>query len=105
MTKKKTTKITAKQVDHVAALANLKLEPKQGARFQKQLSSVLEFVSTINQPHAQKTPETTQVTGLSNVTREDSIDKDRILSQEQALKNAPRSHKGYFVVSQIIDQS
>ena len=47
---------------------------------------------------------TTQVAGLLNVYRDDTIDESRILSQEDALKNTPASHNGYFKVPAILDK-
>jgi len=45
-----------------------------------------------------------QVTGLENATREDEVQEERMFTQEEALRNAPRTHNGYFVVDQILDK-
>jgi Asp-tRNA(Asn)/Glu-tRNA(Gln) amidotransferase C subunit len=41
---------------------------------------------------------------LSNITRPDEVDESSMLSQQQALANAPKHHKGYFVVARIIEK-
>jgi len=46
--------------------------------------------------------ETSQVTGMENVFREDEIKPS--LSQDEVLANAPRKYKGYFVVEAIFEE-
>lgn len=91
----------AVDIGHIAKLANLKLTLAQLKKFQKQLPSVLEYVSKVQQLNTAKIPETSQVTDLSNVVREDKVDSSRMLSQAESLSNARASHKGYFVVKSI----
>jgi len=43
--------------------------------------------------------------GLKNVTREDKIDETRMLSQKEALSQAKKTHKGFFVVPAVIHKS
>ncbi|MBI5620037.1 Asp-tRNA(Asn)/Glu-tRNA(Gln) amidotransferase GatCAB subunit C, partial [Candidatus Gottesmanbacteria bacterium] len=48
-------------------------------------------------------PETSQVTGSENVFRDDEVDAGRILTQEEALSNAKRTHNGFFVVKSVFE--
>jgi Asp-tRNA(Asn)/Glu-tRNA(Gln) amidotransferase C subunit len=40
-----------------------------------------------------------------NVLREDVVEEKRMFTQEEALSNAKKTHQGFFVVDQLIDQS
>jgi aspartyl-tRNA(Asn)/glutamyl-tRNA(Gln) amidotransferase subunit C len=96
-------KITKSQVKHVAKLANLQLTSKQVDKFQSQLSSVLEYVSKIQNLDTSGVKETAQVTNLENITREDEVDEKYMLTQEQALGNAKKTHDGFFVVDHLLN--
>ena len=75
-------------VSHIAKLANLPLTEEEKKKFEKQLEETLSYIS--------------QVTGLENVERDDITTPS--LTQEQALKNAPKTEKGFFVVESILKQ-
>lgn len=96
---KKKTILTEKEVRHVANLANLKLTPKELKKFQKQLSSILEYVNQLDKLNTKNVEPTSQVTGLENVFREDKVTPS--FSQEEALSNAPKRHKGFFKVNAV----
>ena len=83
-------------VKHIAKLANLTLKPGEEAKFKKQFADTLKTVSLINELDTSNIESTSQVTGLTNVTREDVIDKSRILTP-------PKTNDGYFVVPSIFN--
>ena len=89
-------------VQHVAKLANLKLEENETSRFEKQLSEVLEMIEKLKEVNTKDVPPTSQVTGLENVTREDVAEPS--LSQEEALSNAKNTHNGLFQVKGIFEE-
>ena len=90
-------------VDHIAKLANLPLTSEQEKALQKTLTDTLEYVSQIQLLNTDNISETNQVTNLHNVYRKDKITPERVLSQSEALSNAKKTHKGYFVVSAVIE--
>lgn len=96
-------KLTQKGVLHVAKLANIRLTEEQIKKFTAQLSSVISYVSKIQELDTKKIQETSQVTNLENVLREDKVEPERVLSQEDALRNTKRTHNGYFVVDSVFD--
>lgn len=98
-----TMKISSPDVQKVAALANLKLTEKQIQKFAQQLSSVIGYVSKVQKLDTSSVPETSQVTGSENVFREDEVDAGRMLTQEEALSNAKRTHNGFFVVNALFE--
>lgn len=97
------TALTLDDVRHVAKLAHLTLTDEQLELFRSQLSSVLEYMSKIQTLDTKNVVETSQVTGLENVFREDVVEEARMLSQDQALSNAKRKHNGYFVVDALFE--
>lgn len=103
MSKKKSA-ITLDDVTHVAKLASLPLTDEEALLYQQHLTSIIEYISKINALDTQNVPETNQVTGLTNVFRQDKIDEERMLTQDQALSNAQNTHNGYFVVPILINQ-
>ena len=96
-------KITGQVVEKIAKLAHLTLTPSQQQQFTQQLSPVIDYVSKIQALDTTNVPETSQVTGLENVLREDEVDAGRMLTQEEALSNAKRTHNGFFVVKAIFE--
>ncbi|MBL7159108.1 Asp-tRNA(Asn)/Glu-tRNA(Gln) amidotransferase subunit GatC [Candidatus Microgenomates bacterium] len=92
-------KLSIDEVNHVAKLANLKLTPKELKKFQKQLSSILEYVNQLKELDTKNVEPTSQVTGLENVFREDEVKPS--MSQEESLSNAKETHNGFFKVKAI----
>lgn len=93
--------LTPDQVKHIASLAKLNLSEKDLARFQKDLSAILDLVNKLQEVDTSGVEPTSQVTGLTNVFREDVLTSS--LSQKDALSNAQTTHKGYFVVPAIFE--
>lgn len=90
-------------VGKVATLANLSLTALQKQTFTRQLSSVIGYVSKVQKLDTSSVPETSQVTGSENVFREDAVDVSRMLTQDEALSNAKRTHNGFFVVNALFE--
>lgn len=88
-------------VRHIADLARLPLTDEEVQKFKGQLSSTLEYIDQLNQVDTSKVAFPPQITGLENVLRDDEVTPS--LSQEEALSNAPKKHKGYFVVKAIFE--
>lgn len=97
----KAKKLTIDDVKHVAKLANLTLSQEELALFIVQLSAILDFVSKLQKIDTKSIKETSQVTGLENVFREDEIDAARMLSQQDALANTKETHNGFFKVPSV----
>ena len=87
---------------HIAKLANLPLEKHEIEKYEKQLSVILAYIEKLQKVNTDNVTETSQVTNLENVTREDSTSPS--LSQEQALSNSKSQHNGSFKVKAIFEQ-
>ncbi len=66
-------KLTPEQVDHIAGLARLELAPEEKAVFQKQLSSIIEYVDQLAKVDTGKVEPMTHSLSLENVVRPDEI--------------------------------
>lgn len=96
--------VTKKDIDHIAKLANLPLTVEQTEELTQQVGVTVQYVSQLQSLSTEGVIETSQVTGLENVFREDEIDTTRMFTQEVALRNAKRIYNGFFVVDQILEE-
>lgn len=85
----------------VAKLADLEISEKEVDKFEKQLSSILDYIENLKKLNTENIEETSQVTALENVTREDFSSPS--LPQEEALLNADKKHNGFFEVEAILE--
>lgn len=91
-------------VKKISLLAKIPLSEDELETLANGFSETMKVVDTLNSVDVGMVEPTHHTTGLTNIFREDIVDESRMFSQEQALKNGKRTHNGYFVVDQIIDQ-
>jgi aspartyl-tRNA(Asn)/glutamyl-tRNA(Gln) amidotransferase subunit C len=98
-------KITEKEVRYVAELANLKLTEAEIARFEADLSGILDHFDKLNEIDTTGVSPMTQVlfeAGESATLREDVPVEP--LGNQAALANAPQPGAGYFKVPKVIER-
>ena len=93
--------ITLEVLKHIAKLARLEIPENLENQFLTQVESILEYFKILSQSNTQGVEPTYQVTGLTNVLRDDVIDTSRMFTQAESLANAPRSKNGYFVTTSV----
>lgn len=86
-------------IKQLAKLANLPLTQKQLEDLENSIPSVVAYMDEIKNLDVDDIPETSRVTEESNVFREDVVTAS--LTQEEALSNAKKTHKGFFVVPNV----
>ena len=101
---KNRTKITKKQIQHIANLANIPVTDTEQEKLRVAFDETLTTIAELQSVNIKNTEPTHQVTGLINVLREDIVDSEHMFSQQQALANAKQIHNGYFVVPRIIEE-
>jgi len=94
-------KLSVAQVEHIAELAKLSLTNDEKARFQEQLSAILEYAERLQALDTSAIPPTATVLPLRNVMRADEP-RDS-LSREDVLANAPQSEADSFRVQAVMD--
>tara|TARA_B100000614_G_C14252831_1_gene371572 strand:+ start:174 stop:452 length:279 start_codon:yes stop_codon:yes gene_type:complete len=82
-------------------LARIELTPEEEQRLAPQLGEVLQYIEKLNELDVSDVEPTAHATPLSNVMREDEPRES--LSQEEALRNAPKTANGLFVVPKIVE--
>ena len=92
--------LTLSDVEHVATLARLGLRDDEKERLREQLSSILQHIDVLNQLDTSAISPTAQVVDLDNVLRDDIVQPS--LSQEDVLRNAPRSRDGFIEVRAVM---
>lgn len=95
-------KLKKKDVLHIAQLSNLKLTEDEIKKFTPQLDKIIEFVASLSKVNTDDVVATSQTTGLTNVTREDVVQVENILTQEQALSGTDKTHNGMIKVAKIL---
>jgi len=88
----------------IASLANIPLDKREVEYFTDQFNKTLEIVDELTQLDTTNVAATYNVTKLTNVFREDEINKRHVLSAESALSNAKNEYNGFFVVPQILNE-
>ncbi len=96
-------KIKLEKIEEIADLAMLPVNKQEKDKFVGQFSKTIEVMDQLNEIKTEGVEPTAQVTGLTNVWREDEIDEARVLAQEEALSQARKTYKGYFVVDRLIE--
>jgi len=88
-------------VRKTAVLARLQLSEEETAKFQAQLSQVLDHVEKLKQVDVSAVEPTAHANAVYNVFR---ADKPRPgIGAEVALRNAPRAANGLFIVPKVIE--
>ena len=67
-------KLDVQEIEWIAKLARLELNNKEKKMYAEQLSVVLDYVEMLNDVDTEVVEETSQVTGLEDVVREDVIE-------------------------------
>jgi len=88
-------------VRYTAGLARLNLSEAEAAKFQAQLSQVLEYVEKLKEVDVSQVEATAHANPVFNVVRED--EPRGWFSPKEALANAPRQGNGLFVVPKVIE--
>ena len=93
-------KLTKEEVLHIAKLSRLTLTDEQVERFSNQMSGVLEYVGQLNEVDTDNVEETSQVTGLENVYRDDEV--KQFDKQKDLVAQAPASEDNQVKVPNVL---
>ena len=94
-------KLTLAQVEHIAELAKLSLSDEEKARYQEQLSAILEYAERLQAVDTTAIPPTATVLPLRSVMRADEP-RDS-MSRDGVLGNAPQAEAECFRVQAVLD--
>lgn len=94
--------ITRETVAHIAELSRITLSEEETDALTEQLDEILGAIAKVGEVASQDVPATSHPVPLTNVTRADEI-RD-VLTQEEALQNAPDQEDGKFRVTAILGE-
>jgi aspartyl-tRNA(Asn)/glutamyl-tRNA(Gln) amidotransferase subunit C len=101
-------KITQKDVEYVASLANLELSPTEREGLEKDLNSILDYIDMLAEVDTGNVGPMSEIqTTSGNENAVDSLRDDESrssLSRELALNNAPQSDGSFFRVPKVIER-
>ena len=88
-------------VKYVAHLARLSLSPEEEQKIGAQLGHILGYIEKLKEVDVTGVEPTAHAFPLVNVTRPDEVRPS--LSNEEALRNAPSTANGLFIVPKIVE--
>lgn len=94
-------KLTRDDVLHLASLARISLSDDEVIEFSEELSEILQYVEMLSGVDVAGLKPTNQVTGLTNVVREDEV-KDYGYAPADLLKNVPATQDSQLKVKRMI---
>ena len=93
--------IDSSTVDKLADLAKLEFDKKAKEEIIQDLNKVLAFVDKLNELDTDKIEPLTYMSEETNITRADEV--KQIISQKEALSNAPQKDSDYIIVPKVLD--
>lgn len=94
--------ISRTEVEHVAHLARLHLEPDEIERMREQLSNILDAIETLRDVDTSQVGPTASVIELENVMRDDEARPG--LVRDAALANAPLRDDPFLRVPTVLEE-
>lgn len=88
-------------VKYVAHLARLNLSPQEEEKLGGQLNNILGFIEKLKEVDVTRIEPTAHAFPMVNISRPDVVRPS--LSNAEALRNAPASAAGLFVVPKIVE--
>ena len=94
-------KLSLQEVEHIATLARLRLTQQEKEKYGGQLSGILDYMKKLQAVDTAGVETTSQVTGLTNIRREDEIKESGIAAE--IISGAPSQAGGYLKIPKIFE--
>ncbi len=94
-------KISTKDVEYVAGLAQLALDDAAKERLAREMDEILSYMDKLNELDTANVEPMMHAMEMTNVFREDVVGES--LPREIALRDAPQHDGEYFIVPKILD--
>lgn len=96
-------KISEETVDHIAHLARLEFEGERKVEMMANLERIITFMDKLQEVNTDNVEPLIFMSDEVNVLREDI--SEVTLTQEEALRNAPRKDSDYFRIPKVLDKN
>lgn len=90
-------------IEHIAKLARLHLTSQEKEEYENQLSSILEYVNTLQELDTDNVPELQHAIDVTNVFREDTIEGCVPNVRERAIENFSNRKDDLLQVQAVFD--
>lgn len=97
-------KLKKSEVEKIASLARIELSEDEKKKFQKELSSILDYIDKLSEVDTDGVEPTYQVTGLRNIWREDEIFGCDAKVRQELLNNMPDKKDNYLKVPAVFKE-
>mgnify|MGYP001589019292 CR=1 FL=1 len=98
--------ISRDEVQKIAGLARIKISQEEEKSLQKDLSSILDYVNTLNEVDVSMVDPQIHAALISSVVREDEIIERNLREEEEAaatiVKSSPDHDNGFIKVKAIL---
>lgn len=94
--------VTNELVDKLANLAKLEFSADEKTKIQQDLGKIVTFVDKLSELDTTNVEPLIFMSNEVNVLREDEV--HQTITQEEALKNAPKKDSDYFKVPKFLDK-
>jgi aspartyl/glutamyl-tRNA(Asn/Gln) amidotransferase C subunit len=94
-------KISISEIEKIARLARIELSSKELETMPIEISSILDFVNTLQAVDTKNVQATSQVSGLNNVWREDKVVESEVPAKD-LLAGVPETKDGYVKVKKVL---
>ena len=94
--------LSKEEVKHIAKLARLGLTEEEIEKFQKELSSTLNYIEKLKEADVSKVKPTSHSVAMENVTRENEGSSKLKVKSSKLLDLAPETKDGYLKTKQIL---
>lgn len=91
--------LTPEEVQKIARLARIKLTDAEVQKYQTELSAILDYVEQLNEVNTDDIDPTSQVTGLENRWREDTVNYE--FTREDMLESALETAEDHLKVKAV----
>lgn len=95
------TQVSRDDVQHLALLSSLQLTDSEAEDLADDITKILGYVEQLDELDVADVPPTYQVTGLTNIWREDVVE-DSVVSREDLLSLAPEATSDQIKVPKVL---
>ena len=94
--------ISKEEVEHIAKLARLGLNQSEVKKFQKELSSILDYIDQLKKAEISGVQSTSYSIFIENVMREDKLIARKPESKRKLIEKFPAAKGGYLKTKSIL---
>lgn len=95
--------LTPKEIQKIAKLSRIAITKEEEARFQEEISSILNWVEQLQAVNTDQIDSMASVSSVTLPLREDTIALNN--NREDVLANAPITEFGCYVVPKVVDNN